>query len=166
MLELACGDGSTGRIFRRIQPQCRYIGIEEDAVHRQEAERWLEAEAGTPRSVPIEGKDMGEVDCILCRDRALWGIRPNILRRYSEMLAPDGQMIFVLENGSYFRRLANLFAGGLMKVGGLLREIMDTTMHIGIHVQIFIAHGIEHTKRLLCRSSIVEVYQPTTIHLT
>ena len=46
-----------------------------------------------------------------------------------------------------------------MEVGGLLRHPMNATMHIGIDIQIFISHGIEHTERLLGSGGIVEINQ-------
>ena len=60
---------------------------------------------------------------------------------------------------------AHPLTGSLMEVGGLLREIVDATMYIGIHVQIFVAHGIEHTQRLLRCGGVVEVDQRSAIDL-
>ena len=52
-----------------------------------------------------------------------------------------------------------------MQVCGLLTEIVDAAMHIGIHVEILLAHRIEHAERLLRRSRIVEIYQWFVIDL-
>ena len=54
---------------------------------------------------------------------------------------------------------ANGLAGCLMEVGGLLREIVDATVHVGIDVEVFLAHGIKHAQRLLRRGGIVEIHQ-------
>ena len=56
-------------------------------------------------------------------------------------------------------KLAYGFTGSLVQVGGTLRQIMHSTMYVGISVEIFIAHGIKHTQWLLCRSRIVEIYE-------
>ena len=63
-------------------------------------------------------------------------------------------------------KLAHLFTSSLMQIGSLLRKIVNATMHIGIHVQVFVTHGIEHTEWFLRGSSIVEVYQRFTINLS
>ena len=61
---------------------------------------------------------------------------------------------------------AHPLTGSLMEVGGLLREVVNATMYIGIHVQVFVAHGIEHTQRLLRCGGVVEVDQRSAINLT
>ena len=63
-------------------------------------------------------------------------------------------------------KLAHLFACRLMQVGGLLAQVVDATMHIGIHIEVLVAHRIEHTQRLLRSSSIVEIDQWLTIDLS
>ena len=60
---------------------------------------------------------------------------------------------------------AHLLTGSLMEIGSLLREIMHPAMHVGIHVEILIPHGIEHHERLLCGSRVIEIHQRLTIHL-
>ena len=52
-----------------------------------------------------------------------------------------------------------------MQLSGLLREIVNATMHIGIDVEIFLAHGIEHLQGLLRGSSIIEVHEPAPVYL-
>ena len=61
--------------------------------------------------------------------------------------------------------LTHLFASLLMQIGGLLREIVHTTMHIGIHIEILVPHGVEHHERLLRGSRIVKIDQRLLIHL-
>ena len=61
---------------------------------------------------------------------------------------------------------SHLFAGCLMEVRCLLRQIMHSAMHIRIHIQILVTHGIEHTQRLLGGGSIIEIHQWLAIHLT
>ena len=62
-------------------------------------------------------------------------------------------------------KLPHFLTGCLMQVCCLLRQIMHPPMHIGIHIEVFIPHGIEHTQRLLRRSRVVKVHQRLTIHL-
>ena len=61
-------------------------------------------------------------------------------------------------------KLAHSLAGSLMEFGGLLTEPMHSTVHIGIDVQIFFAHRIKHTKRLLRGSRIVKINEWTVIN--
>ena len=60
-------------------------------------------------------------------------------------------------------KLAHGFTSSLVQVGGTLRQIMHATMHIGIGVEIFIAHSIEHAQWFLCRSRIVEINERTVV---
>src|SRR3712207_8002078 len=41
------------------------------------------------------------------------------------------------------------FAGTFMQFGGLLAQPMHTSMHIGIDIEVFLTHRIEHTQRFL-----------------
>ena len=62
-------------------------------------------------------------------------------------------------------KLTHLFACSLVQICGLLTQIVHPTMHIGIHIEILIAHRIQHTQRLLRRRSIVEIHQRFLINL-
>ena len=63
-------------------------------------------------------------------------------------------------------KLPHRLARRFVQVGGLLREVMNATMHVGIHVKIFVSHGIKHAQRLLCRCSIVEIDQRPVVNRT
>ena len=53
-----------------------------------------------------------------------------------------------------------------MQFGGLLTHPMHAPVHIGIHVKILVAHGVEHAKRLLCGCGIIEIYQRLIVNGT
>lgn len=111
--EFGFGAGEAGAAFRRIRPDCRYIGVDEErAKPGTPAEAYTETLEGTPATADL-GRMDGAADCILYRDRALWGLTADILRRHAEHLAPEGQMIFLPENLSYFPTLIRAFAGHL-----------------------------------------------------
>ena len=59
---------------------------------------------------------------------------------------------------------AHRLACCLMKVGGTLREIVHATMHVGIGIEIFVAHGIEHAKRFLRGGGVVEIDKRTVVY--
>ena len=44
-----------------------------------------------------------------------------------------------------------------MKIGGILAQEMDTTMHISIMMQITVTQFVDDAKWLLCGSTIVEI---------
>jgi len=69
---------------------------------------------------------------------------------------------FVVATG--INELTNGGSGGLVEVGCLLRKIVNTTMHVGIGVEILVLHGIEHAKGLLRCRPIVEVNQGFAVH--
>ena len=60
---------------------------------------------------------------------------------------------------------AHLFTCRLVQIGSLLTQVVDTTMHVGIHIEILVAHGIEHHEWLLRSGRIVEIDQRFLIHL-
>ena len=66
-----------------------------------------------------------------------------------------------------FRRtdeLPHTFTGCLVQVGGLLREVVHATVYVGVHVQVFVAHGIEHAEGFLRGGGIVEVDQLAVVY--
>ena len=52
---------------------------------------------------------------------------------------------------------ANRLARSLVQLGGLLREEMHATMHVGIYVIVLLRHRLNDLPRLLCRSGIIEI---------
>ena len=42
-------------------------------------------------------------------------------------------------------KLPYLLTGCFMQIRRLLGEVMHTAVHVGIHIQVFLPHGIEHT---------------------
>ena len=59
---------------------------------------------------------------------------------------------------------AYLLTGSLVQIGCLLGEIVNATMHVGVHIQILLTHGIEHTQGLLRRCRIVQIDQRPTVN--
>ena len=47
-----------------------------------------------------------------------------------------------------------------------MRQVVDATVHVGIDVEVFVAHGIEHAQRLLGRGGIVKVDERPTVNLS
>ena len=59
----------------------------------------------------------------------------------------------------------NCLASRLVQVGSLLRQVVYTTMHVGIHVEILVAHSVEHHQWFLCGSRIIQINQRLFIYL-
>lgn len=45
------------------------------------------------------------------------------------------------------------------KLSRLLAQPVDATVHIGVGIEVFVAHGVEHAERLLCRCGVIEINQ-------
>ena len=50
------------------------------------------------------------------------------------------------------------------QVGSLLRKVVHAAMHVGVHVQVLVAHGIKHTKGLLRGCRIIQIDQGFSIY--
>lgn len=114
VVELGCGDGSTGQEFKRIQPMCRYTGVEEDETRARQACSCLD-------EVICEGfarfdlrSLVGEKpDCIVLHSSFAAG--STLKLRVAELvagLAEDGQFLLVLENPGYLRTALAVLQGG------------------------------------------------------
>ena len=57
-------------------------------------------------------------------------------------------------------------AGSLMELGSLHAEVVDAAVHIGVGVEVLVAHGVEHAHRLLRRGGVVEINERLAVHLT
>ena len=58
------------------------------------------------------------------------------------------------------------FAGGFVKVGGLLRKEVHAAVHVGIDGEIFLAHRIDNAAWLLSRGGVVQIDQRAVIDLS
>ena len=52
-----------------------------------------------------------------------------------------------------------------MKVGCLLREVVYSAVHVGIHIEVFLAHGVEHAEWFLRGGGVVEVDKRFAVYL-
>ena len=113
IVEFGCGTGDLGAAFRHIQPECRYVGIEADEKKASEAAGVLDSViSGTVESVDLAAEGQEKLDCIIYHGEYLKTVRlAGILRAHAELLAGDGQMIFLLDNPGYFQNLLDTFRG-------------------------------------------------------
>ena len=52
---------------------------------------------------------------------------------------------------------AHRLAGSLVKFGGLLRHPVNTTVDVGVDVEVFVTHGIQHAQGFLRGGRIIQV---------
>ena len=56
-------------------------------------------------------------------------------------------------------------AGGLVEVGGLLREVVHAAVHVGVDGIVFLGDGLHYAPRLLRGGRVVEVNERPAVHL-
>ena len=56
-------------------------------------------------------------------------------------------------------------SGLLVQVGGLLREVVHAAMHVGVHLVVFLHHGLYHRAGFLRGGGVVKVNQGAAVHL-
>ena len=137
VVEFGCGEGTSGRAFLRIHPDCRYIGVDVEGQPLRAAKHHLsEAVAGNPATFDFALHDAAFVDCILYHDSVLRGMTGGILRRHMASLSREGQVMFLLENPGYFRRMAQAYCAqpSLPCSGMSLTELFRMAGEAGLHV--------------------------------
>jgi SAM-dependent methyltransferase len=122
ILEVGCARGRLGHELKRQDPGRYVAGVELDpdaaraARQRLDEVFVLDVQAGLP---PIEP---GSLDCILFGDVLEHLVDPeDVLRRYRELLAPDGLVLASVPNIQHFSIVRSLLRGDLMyQPAGLL----------------------------------------------
>ncbi len=113
VVEFGCGDGSLGAAFLQIQPECQYVGIDEDPAAAEIAgKRLTRVFCGNPESVDLKVQGISTVDCFVYPGRVLRmpGIQ-SVLKRHMEFLSAEGQMLFRVEHAGYIRHAMELLSG-------------------------------------------------------
>ncbi len=116
VIEYGCGTGEIGAAFRRRQPDCRYIGVDTDAVALKEAATRL---SETIRA-DWAGAKPQKADCLVIHGSFLAG--PGWAKRLAQKAGalPQGaQVVVFLENAAYFPRLLAAVEGKTPLPAGL-----------------------------------------------
>jgi SAM-dependent methyltransferase/glycosyltransferase involved in cell wall biosynthesis len=115
IVEIGCGTGSTGAHYKQINPHCQYIGIECDREKAKiAADRLSWVAIADIEETDIDSLDIapGTVDCLVCGDLLADLKNPwEVLKQYSALLHPDGQVLAIISNVQYWRRIVNLLRG-------------------------------------------------------
>ncbi|MEG3974787.1 methyltransferase domain-containing protein [Microcoleus sp. herbarium8] len=115
VVEIGCGTGSSGEEYRQINPHCQYIGIERDrekAAIAVDRLNWVTV--ADIEELAVESLDIapGSVDCLIFGNLLPYFKNPwDVLKQYSALLNPEGQILATIPNAQYWRRIVNLLRG-------------------------------------------------------
>lgn len=115
VLEIGCGAGALGEVYKRINPHGRYVGVERDASAAATARGRLDrvvvgdAERLSPADLGI---DEGTVDCLVY-DEVLGQLADPwaTLQRHAALLRPGGQALACVSNVQHWSLLVELLRG-------------------------------------------------------
>ena len=135
--EFGCGNGSAGMWFKEIQPGCRYVGIDTDETLLREAGERIDLTiCGAIDEVDLREHGVSRADCIVYHSGSLGSPRlEEILSGHANLLAPDGQMLFLLDNPGYFRVFMQaLLDGGSPPApsGPTMEELLQILARLGM----------------------------------
>ena len=115
IIEIGCGTGSTGAQYKLINPHCQYIGIECDREKAKIAvDRLNWVAIANIEETDIASLDIAPetVDCVVFGDLLPYLKNPwDILKQYSALLHPEGQIFARIPNVQYWRLIVNLLRG-------------------------------------------------------
>ena len=114
VLEFGAGDGQTGQEFKRIQPTCRYIGVDDDDSSVTKAALKID-QVVLHDDLHIKtahlGLTNGSLDCLIIHGCYLKNDWPEQIRLCGELLAPQAPALFIIENAGYFPNFMAMLQG-------------------------------------------------------
>ncbi|MDY6938529.1 MAG: glycosyltransferase [Cyanobacteriota bacterium] len=115
IVEIDCGDGALGRLYKQIAPDCYYVGIEADWEAARTADRDLDRVlVGSIEQFEIEQVEIepGTIDCIIYNRSLAFTTDPiGLLQRHRTWLKPSGSIVASFPNAQYWQTLLELLQG-------------------------------------------------------
>ncbi|WP_377481255.1 methyltransferase domain-containing protein [Microcoleus anatoxicus] len=126
IVEIGCGTGAMGAQYKLTNPHCQYIGIECDREKAKIAvDRLNWVAIANIEETDIASLDIapGTVDCLVFGDLLPYLKNPwDVLKQYSALLHPRGQIFARIPNVQYWRRIVNLLRGHWENADGKMQH--------------------------------------------
>lgn len=116
IVECGCGEGALGRAYKERNPGAFYVGLELNvaaaAVAREYLDLVIEGDLEGEACVSLLLASIPKIDCLIYGDvlehlRDPW----EVLKRHSQLLSDQGQVIACIPNVQNWQVLANLLLG-------------------------------------------------------
>jgi SAM-dependent methyltransferase len=122
ILEIGCARGRLGHELKLQDPKRYVAGVEQDPNAAQSANERLDDVFVLDVQIDVPPIEPGSMDCLLLGDVLEHLVDPeDVLRRYRDLLGPDGLVLISVPNIQHFSVIKNLLRGDFMyQPSGLL----------------------------------------------
>jgi tRNA A58 N-methylase Trm61 len=115
VLEVGCGSGLLGALYKSVNPHGRYVGCESDTDAAARARHHLDSVAAAdPELLEIDsvGVASGQIDCLIYCNALERASDPwSMVKRQARWLSNSGILLAAVANVQYWRTLRDLMRG-------------------------------------------------------